>query len=275
MSLRINTNLASLGLQNALQNSEIHINRSIKNLATGTRLSDPSQDIAATAVAANLTSDISAQQAASRNAEVGQSFASVAEGSLSEQSDLVLRMRELAIQAASDTYSDREREFIQNEFQSLQSETERIAQSTSFGSQKLLNGSGRNLDIQVGTKSDKNSRISFNSSTDTTLSGLSIAGSGVASKSDARDTLESLDAALDKISAERSKYGAVQSRLESAQNVLSSSIENTSSAKSKLSDTDIAHETSELRRQQILQQYQTTLLQQSNDRIGVALKLIA
>lgn len=275
MSLRINTNVAAFGVQNAMAKSERSIENSMKALSTGSRFSQISTDPASKAISEDLKSDISGMEVARRNAEQAGSFASIAEGGMAEQSNLIIRMRELAVQAASDTYSDSERAFMQTEFSKLQEEVDRIAQTSAFGSRKLLDGTSTDIDIQVGTKGDASSRITFNADTDTTLSGLAISGLTVEDKSGARDALEALDGGLDKISQQRSKYGALQSRLESVQNFLSSSIENVAGANSKLADTDLAKEVSNLRRNQILQQYQGSLLQSANDQMNNALRLIA
>ncbi len=274
MSLRINTNLASLNVQNAMSSSQKETERASKNLASGSRLADPSADVAGKAISEQMNSEIKGMEVAKRNAEQGVSFAQIAEGGLSEQSNIIIRMRELAVQSASDTYSDRERSFMQNEYSNLQLELDRIAKTSSFGSKKLLDGSGGAVDIQVGIRGDKNSRVSFNSETDTTLSALQLDSASVLDKEGARESLESLDTALTQLSLERSKFGALQSRLESAQNSLGSSIENTSAARSQINDADIAQEVSALRRGQILEQYQTVLLQQANERTGSALRLI-
>lgn len=275
MSLRINTNVASFGVQNAMAKSQRQIESSMKSLSTGSRFAEISTDPASKAISEDLKSDISGMDVARRNAEQAGSFAAIAEGGMSEQSNLIIRMRELAVQAASDTYSDNERAFMQNEFSKLQEEVDRIAQTSAFGSRKLLDGTSTDIDIQVGTKGDANSRITFNADTDTTLSGLGVSGISVDDKSAARDALEALDGGLDKISMQRSKYGALQSRLESVQSFLSSSIENVSQANSKIADTDLAKEVSNLRKNQILQQYQSALLQTANDQMNNALRLIA
>lgn len=275
MSLRINTNVAAFGVQNAMAKSERSIENSMKSLSTGSRFAQISTDPASKAISEDLKSDISGMEVARRNAEQAGSFASIAEGGMAEQSNLIIRMRELAVQAASDTYSDNERAFMQTEFSKLQEEVDRIAQTSAFGSRKLLDGTSTDIDIQVGTKGDASSRITFNADTDTTLGGLAISGLSVEDKSGARDALEALDGGLDKISQQRSKYGALQSRLESVQNFLSSSIENVAGANSKIADTDLAKEVSNLRRNQILQQYQGSLLQSANDQMSNALRLIA
>lgn len=275
MSLRINSNVASLGIQNAMATSEREVENSMKNLASGHRFSQSSVDPADKAISETLKGQVSGMEVARRNAEQASSFAAIAEGGMAEQANLIVRMRELAVQSASDTYSDSDRSFMQNEFEKLQSEVTRIAQTSTFGSRKLLDGSATSLDIQVGTQSDVNSRITFNAETNTTSSGLGIDGAGVKEKSDARDALEALESGLDRLSMQRSKYGAFQSRLDSAQNFLSASIENVSAANSKIADTDLAKEVSRLKKNQVLQQYQSTLLAAANDQSSNALRLIA
>jgi flagellin len=274
MSLRINTNVAAYSVQNAMNRSEQQIERSMKMLSSGSRFAEISTDVASKAISENLKNDISGMNVARRNAEQASSYAAIAEGGMSEQSNLIIRMRELAVQAASDTYSDAERAFMQTEYEKLSQEVDRIALSSSFGSRKLLDGSSRDIDIQVGANGDPNSRITFNADTDTTASALGITGTNLEDKSAARDALESLDSGLDRLAMQRSKYGALQSRLDSVQNYLSASVENISAANSRLADTDLAKEVSNLRKNQILQQYQSSLLAAANDQMTNALRLI-
>jgi len=274
MSLRIGTNVSSLAIQSAIHKSEKEQLRASKNISTGSRLADPSADSAGLAQSENLRSDMSGLQAAQRNAQQATSFAAVAEGSLAEQANLVVRLRELAVQAASDTYTDQERSYMQTEFSNLQAEIDRIALATSFGSQKLLNGSAKTIDIQVGHSGDKNSRITFNAEADSTLSGLDLSSSRVSDKSDALEAIESADAAMEKLSIIRASYGSFQSRLDSADNQLGATVEALTAARSQINDADVAAEVSQLRKQQILQQYQSTLLQQSNEQVGTVLRLI-
>lgn len=274
MSLRINTNMSSLAIQNAMNLSQRTTERAAKNVATGSRLSDPSADSAGSAIASQMGSELRGLGAAKANAENAGGFVSMAEGALSEQSNILTRMRELAVQSASDNYSKTERVMMQNEYSEIRNELDRIAKTTRFGSQNLLDGSVKQFDFQVGTKGNAESRISFNSDSNTTADGLEVASQTVENKNDAREALNGLDKAMDKISTQRSKFGAVQSRLESAENALGSNIENLSNAKSRIADADIGKEVSDLRRGQILQQYQTSMLQQANEHTGIALKLI-
>lgn len=274
MSLRINTNVTSLAVQNAMTRNDRATERSQKNLASGSRLADPSADVAGAAIANQMQSEIKGMDAARMNAEQATSFTAVAEGSLAEQATLITRMRELAVQAASDNFSSTERGMMNKEYTELRSEIDRIAKTTRFGSQNLLDGSVKEFDFQVGTKSGVDSRINYKSDSNTTADGLSIDGLSVEDKSEARDSMDQLDKAMGQIAQQRARYGAVQSRLESAQNNLGVQIENLSSARSRLADADLAKEVSDARRGQILQQYQVAMLQQANEAPGIALRLI-
>lgn len=274
MSLRINTNLSSLAIQNAMNINQRSTDRAVKNVATGSRLSDPGADAAGSAIAEQMKSELRSLGAAKSNAENAGGFVAIAESALSEQSNILMRMRELAVQSASDNYSKAERTMMQTEFGEIRNELDRIAKTTRFGSQNLLDGSINKFDFQVGTKGDVNSRISFNSESNTTSNNLDIAGQSVENKNDAVDSLNGIDKAMETIATQRSKFGAVQSRLESAENTLGSNIEHLTNARSRVADADLAKEVSDVRRGQILQQYQTSMLQQANDQSGIALKLI-
>ena len=274
MSLRISTNMSSLAIQNAMNVSQRATDKAIKNVSTGSRLSDPSADVSGAAIAAQMKAEIGSMNAAKRNAEDAVSFVSIAESGLSEQSNILMRMRELSIQSASDNYSKSERVMMQKEFSEIKTELDRIAKTTRYGSLNLLDGSINNFDFQVGTKGDANSRISFKNESNTTSSGLEIDSSSVENKSDAVDSISTIDKAMSSIAMQRSRFGAVQSRLESADNNLGSQIENLSNARSRINDADLAKEVSDVRRGQILQQYQTSMLAQANEQGSLALKLI-
>ncbi len=274
MSLRISTNMSSLAIQNAMNVSQRATDRAVKNVSTGSRLSDPSADVSGSAIAAQMKAELGSMAAAQRNTQDAGSFVAIAEGGLSEQSNILMRMRELSIQSASDNYSKTERVMMQQEFSEIRSELDRIAKTTSYGSQNLLDGSINNFDFQVGTKGDANSRISFKNESNTTSSGLSIDGANVENKNDAVESLNTIDKAMTSIANQRSRFGAVQTRLESADNNLGSRIENLSNARSRINDADLAKEVSDVRRGQILQQYQTSMLAQANEQGSLALRLI-
>ena len=274
MSLRINTNVTSLAIQNAMRTSGRDLERSMKNLATGSRISDVSADVAGSAISSQMNSEIKGMESAKRNAEAAESFASVAESSMNEQTNILTRMRELSVQSASDNYSNKERTLMNSEYGELKSEFDRIAQTTRFGNQKILDGSVQEFDFQVGTTSGKESRITYKSNSNTTGSELGVDGLTVETKGDARDSLDSIDKAMATISNSRAKFGALQSRLDSAQNNLGSQIEIISAARSQIADADLAKEVTDVRRGQIIQQYQTSMLQEANNQTGLALKLI-
>lgn len=275
MSLRVNANVTSLAIQNALAMNQKTTDRALKNLATGSRLSDPSADVAGSAIAAQMSSELRSMQSAKMNAESAVSVVSVAEGSLNEQSNILMRLRELSVQSASDTYSKTERALMQKETAELALEFDRIAKTTKFGSQSLLDGSSNKFDFQVGINGGAESRITYSSDANTTAGNLDIDSVSVEDKSDALDSISRIDKAMEKIAMARAKFGATQSRLESAQNTLGAQIENISAARSRIADADVAKEASEARRGQVLQQYQTMMLQQVNEQASLGLKLIA
>ena len=275
LSLRVNTNISSLAVQRAMSENQRSTEKIMLKVATGSRLADPSSDVAGAAIAEQMKAEIVGLGAAKMNANTATSITSVAEGSLSEQSNILTRMRELAVQAASDTYSDNERKMVEQEFTAIRDEFDRIAKTTKYGDRNLLDGSVNKFEFQVGTKSDANSRIVYNSESDTTSDNLGIDGSSVSSKSDARSAIGDIDKAMLKLSQQRASFGSVQSRLESAENNLTAQVENLSKARSQVADADIAKEISDLRRNQVLQQYQASMLQQVNDQSSLALHLIA
>lgn len=274
MSLRIGTNLASLSVQSAMGRTQQESERSLKNLASGSRLADPSADVASLGISEQIRSEIQSLGAARLNSQAAVSFVSIAEGAMAEQSNIITRMRELAIQASSDNYSDTEREFMNREYTELRDELDRIAKTTHFGATNLLDGTQKTFEFQVGSTGGSESRISFESEANTTASGLGVDGSVISERSDARDSLSDLDEALKSISGQRARFGATQSRLESASNNLDVNIENLSAARSTLADADVAKEVSNIRRTQILQQYQASVLREANSTAVLALNLL-
>lgn len=274
MSMRINTNVASLAVQNAMNRSNKVSDRAMKNLATGSRLSEASADVAGSAIANQMQSEIRSMGVAKMNAEQATSFVSVAEGSLSEQSNILTRLRELAVQSASDTYSSNERELMQSEAKELSAEFDRIAKTTRYGTRNLLDGSSNNFDFQVGTSAGAESRINYKSNANTTAGNLDVDGISVADKSDALSSIQTIDEALSSVTQTRASFGAMQSRLDSAQTNLGAQIENLSAARSKIADADLSKEVSDVRRGQILQQYQSSMLQEANNQAALSLKLI-
>lgn len=275
MSLRIMTNVPSLMAQHQMARTQRQLDGALSELASGSKFSAPNADNASHAIAEGLRAQESGLEVAQRNADDAISFVQTAEGGLNEQNNILIRQRELAVQAASDTFSDTEREFLNKEFTQLGEELDRIAQSTYFGSTPLLNGRSQSFDFQVGTTGGSESRVRFENNADTTASGLGVSGLDISEKSDARSALGDLDEAIQKINGVRATFGSVQSRLQATSGFLGTSVESIAQAHSQIADTDVADAVTRARRGQILQQYQAAALAQANAEPELALKLVA
>ncbi|MCJ8277004.1 MAG: flagellin FliC, partial [Bdellovibrionales bacterium] len=211
---------------------------------------------------------------AKRNAEDAISFIQVGEGSLNEINNILVRLRELGVQSASDTVGDTEREFIDQEARQLLSEVDRIAESTRFGDKFLLNGSLDELEFQIGVDGSENSVIRYNSQADATSGALNVDGLSFDDKSGSRDALEVIDDALYKVGSMRANFGALQNRLDSTIANLDTQHESMSAANSRIRDADIAAESAELTSSQILQQASIGMLAQANQSKAAALSLL-
>jgi flagellin len=276
MGLRVSTNVQSLAAQRAISEVKMNQDKSLEKLSSGNRISRAGDDAAGLAISEKLKADIRGSQQASRNAGDGISLIQVAEGGLNEVSNILIRLRELGVQASSDTVGDTERRFSDLEFQSLTQEIERIAQSTQFNGRNLLDGEGDLFDFQIGTGNDSfKDRISYDASkTNATVNAIGVNGLAVSSKEDAQGSLESLDNAITSINANRANLGALQNRLQSTVNNLEIKVENISAANSRIRDTDIAKESAELAKSNILMASSTSALAQANNVGASALKLI-
>jgi len=273
--LRVSPVTASLMAQRYLGNTQRMTEKAMKDLASGTRFSTPGTDAAGSAIAEQLQGQIRGQKAALTNADNATSFIQVAEGSLNEQNNILIRLRELAVQAASDTYSDEEREYINYEYTQLAEELDRIAKTTTFGSTALLDGKSKEYEFQVGSNAGDENIIRYTSDTNTTASELGIEGGTVDTKASARGNLNDIDEAMSRVASARAKYGAIQSRLDSASNTLAVGIENITAAHSRMADTDVAQAVSDVRRGQVMMQYQASVLAQSNSSNEALLRLVA
>jgi flagellin len=215
---------------------------------------------------------------AQRNANDGISLIQVAEGGLNEVQNILIRMRELGVQSASDTIGPKERVYLDNEYQALKQEVDRIANSTDFNGTNLLDGTGGTLDIQVNTGGENLlgvDRISFDAfKADANVDKLGLTDMSIDSKQGAQGTLAQIDNAIDYISAIRGDLGAMQNRLNSTINNIGISVENLSAANSRIKDVDIAEESSELTRNNILMQSGTSVLTQANAVPKMALELL-
>ena len=276
MGLRISTNVASLNAQKNLVGTQRDMSRSLARLSSGMRINQAADDAAGLAISENLRGQIRGLRQANRNANDGISLVQVAEGGLNEVSNMIIRLRELAVQASSDTIGDTERKFLDVEYQQLKSEIQRVTEVTKFNGRDLLNGTGGVIDIQVGTNNDPfKDRISFNASAaNASLESLGLTAESLAEKEMAQTSMDVLDRALVSVNAIRANFGAMQNRLQSTSANIMVSDENLSAANSRIRDADIAAESAELTRNNILMQAGVSVLGQANNMSNIALKLL-
>ena len=277
MAISIQTNVSSLDAQRNLQNTQSTLESSLAKLSSGYRITSASDDAAGLGISENLQAQIRSVNQAQRNAYDGVSVTQTAEGALNESSNILIRMRELAMQSSSDGVSDTERGYIQTEFDNLRSEIGRIASTTEFNNQKLLDGAlsatANALDFQVGIRDTANDRLSINIGA-ATATALGIDAQSLASKTGAQAALTTIDTAISTVSDIRSKLGAYGNRLNSTISNLSIASENLSAANSRIEDVDVAAETSNMTRSQILLQAGTAVLAQANAVPQIALTLL-
>ena len=276
MGIRIATNVQSLAAQRALGINSGSQKASLEKLASGSRITKAADDAAGLAISEKMKAEIRSLRQDNRNAQDGISMVQTAEGGMNEVGSMLIRFRELAIQASSDTIGDKERGFIDKEVQQLKSEVNRIAASTEFNGKKLLNGEGEPLDIQVGTHNNpEQDRFTFDpSKTNVTLDRLGLSGFEVTNKENARGALDQIDSAISTVTENRADLGAVQNRLQSTINNLNVYEENLSASNSRIRDVDIASETSELTKENILTAAGVSVLSQANQNAMLAMKLI-
>ena len=276
MGMRINTNVSSLAAQRTLSSTNRKLNDNLRKLSSGERISKAADDAAGLAISENLRAQIRGMGQAKRNANDAISLIQTAEGGLNEISNIVIRLRELSMQAANDTLGADERKFSDIEFQNLKEEIDRISRSSEFNGIKLLDGSGGRLEFQVGTHNDPIlDRLTYDGTgSDATIATLGISAESVTSKEGAQVSLGKLDDALVQINGVRANMGALQNRLSSTVNNLGISEENLSAANSRIRDVDIASETAKMAKNNILMQSGTSVLAQANQFPSIATKLL-
>ncbi len=295
MALSINTNVASLNVQRNMSVNQGQLAKSMQRLSSGLRINTAGDDAAGLAISENMRGQIRSMNQATKNANDGVSLIQTAEGSLNETSAILVRMRELATQSATGTVGSTERSYIQGEMNKLSSEIDRIAQSTEFNGQHLLNGtlSGgsqkiNTMTFQIGARNvtnndtidlnitDTSTKAIFKNKTDTvTLNSTATTGAlNVSDQTSAQKALDTLDSASISISKERANLGATQNRLQSTINNLQVAVENTSASESRIRDVDVASETAIMTRNNILTQAGTAILSQANQAPQAALSLL-
>lgn len=274
MPVRIFNNIPSLNAQRILGINNDRLATSVERISSGIRINKGADDAAGLAISEALRSDIRALRQAVRNANDGISLINVTEGALNEQSSILIRLRELSSQAATGTVGSTERQTVQLEFDALRLEIDRIANTTAFNGQKLVDGSlassassTNHILIQVGINSSADSRINLNEQinlTAVTASALGVSTLSVTSTAGALTALDTINSAISIVTQSRGKVGAVQNRLVRTISNLSISVENLQSAESSIRDADIAEEVALLTRNQILVQASTAMVGQAN-----------
>lgn len=274
MGLRIQTNLPSISAQRVLGVQQQRMNHATQALASGSRIVSAADDAAGLSISEFLRGQIRGTAMARNNAFNAGSAIQISEGGLNEVTNIMIRLRELGIQAASDNIGDKERSFLNEEAKQLIAESDRIAKTTQFGTQKLLDGSGGEMSFHVGAFAGEENVISYTLDANATASELGIDGIDVTDKDSARASLQSVDDALEKVGKMRANFGAVQSRLNATTSNLDIQYENLSAANSRIRDTDVAKESAEMASAQVLQNAAVSVLAQANTFPGVAMKLI-
>lgn len=275
MGLRIATNVPSLQSQRTLSQATQEASKSYVRLASGQRITRSGDDAAGLSISNNLEANIRGMRQAQRNASDGISMVQTAEGGINEVSNILIRLRELGVQAASDTIGDAERGFIDQEVQNLKLELDRIAKSTNFSGRPLLSGEGDALQFQVGAFAGEQNRVTYDTRmNDVRASALDLGSYNLKTRDAASDGMEKIDMAIKKVNENRAGLGALQNRLQSTVNSIGIAVENLSEAKSRIADTDVAAETSHLVKNTILQQAGVSVLAQANNFQQNALKLL-
>jgi flagellin len=275
MALFINTNVASLNAQRQLSQSTSGVSRSMERLSSGLRISRAADDVAGLAVAETLKSQTRSFAVAARNANDGISMIGVAEGSMQVISDNLVRMRELAQQSGNGALNNEQRSALQTEFTNLQEEIDRIVDTTEFNGLRVLSGTGATVDFQVGVNSGSTNVISL-TRIDAHSSALTVGKTqaAVSTQGAAQAALNSLDGAISSLALERGKFGALENRLQTTISNIQNAIENLSASESRIRDVDVAQETANFTRMQILQQAGVSMLAQANQQPQMALSLL-
>jgi len=276
MGLRIATNIASQSVQKNLKEVSNAGNAELEKLSSGKRITKAADDAAGLAISTNLEAQTKGLRQATRNANDGISLVQTAEGGLAETSNILVRLRELTIQAASDTVGDTERGFLNKEFGELTKEVDRISESTTFNGAQLLNGKGKGtMDFQVGAFAGEQNKIQFDSgATDSSSSSIGVSGLSITEKGDALDAISNIDSAIEKVSGQRADLGSIQSRLTSTVKNLETQTINQDAARSVIQDVDVAEASASLASNNVVKNAAVSTLSQANAIPMSAMRLI-
>ena len=265
MALTVNTNTASMNALNNLNQTSRSLAGSFSRISSGLRITSAADDAAGLGVAENLDASERSARQAMRNTNDGMSLIQVAEGATAEVGNIVKRMRELAVQSASETLDDDERAYIQDEYLQLADEVDRIASVTEFNGVSLGDGTNTQIGVQVGISDSTSDQLTLTmGDLRATVLGIDTGSIDLSTASGASAALSTLDTALDSVSSYRSDYGAMSNRLDSALSNLETYTENIAAAESQIRDADFAYETAEMSKMQIMQQAGLSVLSQAN-----------
>ena len=273
MAIRINQNISSINAQRGLSTVSGRLEKNFQHLTTGLRIATAADDAAGLGISERLRAQVRSLTQAQRNANDGISMVQTAEGALNEVSAILIRMRELSVEANNGSTSAGDKDTLDQEFQDLISEVDRISQSTDFNTIKLLDGSQATVDFQVGSGVAASDTITV-TLTSVQASDLAISTLDISSAGSATGAITAIDSAIDAVSATRGDLGSAQNRLTSTISNLGVSIESLSAAESRIRDVDVAYETADLTRNSILQQAALSILSQANLQPQSALKLL-
>lgn len=275
MGMSIRTNVASLDAQKNLVSTENMLNSSLSKLSSGFRITKAGDDAAGLGISSNLGAEIGSYDQASRNAQDGISLVQTGEGALNQTTNILTRLRELAMQSASDGVGNTERGYIQNEVAALTSEVDRIGNGTEYNGTSLLNGAATTLTFQVGIRNNANNDRITVTTISATAGSLGVSGLSLSSQAAAQTALATIDTAIQRVSAARATFGAVGNRLQTVGETIATASENLSAANSRIRDVNVAEETSTMSRSQILMQAGVSVLAQANQLPQLALKLLS
>ena len=268
----INTNVNSLHVQGAMSKNQREMTVTMQRLATGKRINSASDDAAGLSISEGMSAQIKGLGAAARNANDAISMLQTADGGMSSQSEALQRMRELAVLSRNDTYSTAQKLALNTEFAALRDQITTVASTTQWNGSSLLDGTTTSYEFQVGANAGDTLAISIVSGT---LVGYGLSATiAISTASDASAALVLIDTALSALNSSRSTVGSVINRLTYAVDNLNNSIQNQSESRSKIADTDYANATSDLARQQIIQQAGTAMLAQANQMPAMVLALL-
>jgi flagellin len=277
MGLRVKSNVASLAVQKELKTSNAKSESSYTKLSSGKRITKSADDAAGLGIAKKMEAEVKGLRMAQRNANAGISLIQVAEGGLDESTNILTRMRELSIQSASDTVGEKERGYLNLEYEQLLQEVDRISKTTTFSGSELLTGDNAKgvMDFHVGAYAGENNKISFDTEmTDATIDGLGISGTNILDRDSSQENLGLIDDAIGKVAGFRANFGAIQSRLQTSISNLETASLNTEAARSRIEDVDVAEETAKLAQNNIMKQAGIMSLAQANSITNNALSLL-